>query len=227
MYPKLCLTTCAVAPTAGQEQAYAAASPAPPAGEPRGEIPVSVTEPRETSFLQEVLSSPGGEGVRLCIQCGVCSSSCPNIANMDYSPRKTIALIRAERQAEVLASNSPWICASCYMCTVRCPRGVKPTDLMHVLERVALKYGVRNSATSTPAMYQAFVASIKRNGRVHEVGMMMEYFFKTNPLAAMKIATVGLGLMSHGRMALLPKKIKGVEQINAMLKKARQLEGEK
>ncbi len=40
-------------------------------------------------FVDEVASTPGGEGVHWCIQCGVCSASCPNVAAMDYSPRGT------------------------------------------------------------------------------------------------------------------------------------------
>jgi heterodisulfide reductase subunit C len=227
MWPQLCLMTSAAAQAAGQGPGSAVKDEAPAATEPKGEAPRQVEENTGASLLQEVLASPGGEGAKLCIQCGVCSSSCPNIAKMDYSPRKTIAMIRADRRDEVLASNSPWICASCYMCTVRCPRGVKPTEVMHVLERLALIHGVRTPSVTTPAMYNAFVGSINSNGRVHEVGMMMQYFLKTNPFAAMKISTVGVALMTHGRMSLKPTRIKGVKQISSMLKKARSLGGEK
>ena len=128
------IMTSTVAEPGVQGQSNAVKEEIPAASDPIGEPPVEVEEKTGPSFMEEVLKSPGGEGVRLCIQCGVCSSSCPNIARMDYSPRKTISMIRAERQNEVLSSNSPWICASCYMCTVRCPRGVKPTEIMHVLE---------------------------------------------------------------------------------------------
>jgi hypothetical protein len=76
-------------------------------------------------------------------------------------------------------------------------------------------------------MYQAFVNSIKSNGRVHEVGLMMEYYRKTNPISALRMSGVGLGLLTHGRMSLKANKIKGVRQINAMLKKAQALGGAK
>ncbi len=189
-------------------------------------VEVRKVEPAEAnSFLDEVGSTPGGEGVSWCIQCGVCSASCPNVAEMDYSPRKTIALIRAGRRREVLTSNTPWICATCYMCTVRCPREVKPTELMHALERLAIRHGLRSPKVSTPDMYAAFVNSIKNNGRVHEVGMMMDYYLKTNPFAALKVAPVGLKLLTHGRMAMKASRIKGTGQIKAMIKKAQTLGG--
>ncbi len=177
------------------------------------------------SFLEEVIATPGGEGVSWCIQCGVCSASCPNVAQMDYSPRRTIAKIRAGRRREVLTSNTPWICATCYMCTVRCPRDVKPTELMHALERLAIRHGLRSPKVSAPEAYSAFVSSIKSNGRVHEFGMMMDYYLKTNPLAALKVAPVGLKLLTHGRMAMKASKIKGTDQIQAMIKKAQSLGG--
>ncbi len=190
-------------------------------------VEVLKAEPQEANpFLDEVLATPGGEGVSWCIQCGVCSGSCPNVARMELSPRRTIAKIRAGKRREVLTSNTPWICASCYMCTVRCPRDVKPTELMHALERLAIRHGLRSPKVTTPAMYGAFVESVKSNGRVFEVGMMMNYYLKTNPVAALRIAPVGLKLLTHGRMSLKASKIKGTEQIKAMINKARALGGE-
>ncbi|MDP2917527.1 MAG: 4Fe-4S dicluster domain-containing protein [Dehalococcoidia bacterium] len=213
MWQKLCFMTLA--------------EESPGAGAALAERPTATAEAEDDSFAEEVYSLPGGEGVRWCIQCGICSASCPNVARMEYSPRRTIAMIRAGRRNDVLNSNSPWICASCYLCTVRCPRGVKPTELMHALERLSTRYGTHSRRVSTPAMYRAFVNSIKNNGRVHEVGLMMEYYRKTNPISALRMSSVGLGLLRHGRLSLKASKIKGVGQINAMLKKAESLGGAK
>jgi len=175
-------------------------------------------------FLDEVCSIPGGECINWCVQCGMCSASCPNVNKMDYSPRKIIALVRAGKRYDVLTSNSMWVCASCYLCTARCPKDVKITELMHTLERLALSHGLQNGG-ATAALYRAFVDSIKCNGRVHELGMMMKFFLKTNPLAALKILPVGLKLLLHGRMSIKPKKIKGTEQLKAMVKRAQALGG--
>ena len=176
-------------------------------------------------FLDEVYSVPGGECVRWCMQCGTYSASCPNVSQMDYSPRKTIALIRAGRRYAVLTSNTMWLCASCYLCTVRCPKEVKITELMHSLERLAARHKLRRRGVSTPAMYRAFVNSIKSNGRIHEVGMMMQFYLKTNPLAALKMLPVALQLLLHRRMAIMPRKIKGVEQIKTIVERAQALGG--
>ena len=177
------------------------------------------------SFLEEVYSVPGGDSIRWCIQCGTCSGSCPSVTQMDYSPRQTIALIRSGRSHDVLTGNSMWVCASCYLCTVRCPKEVKITELMHALERLSVHHGLISRRTSTPIMYRAFVDSVKSNGRIHELGMMIKFFLKTNPLASLKILPVGLSLFLHGRMSIKPRKIKGTEQIKAMVKRAQTLGG--
>ena len=182
-------------------------------------------------FLDEVCSMSGGESIRWCMQCGMCSASCPNVNQMDHSPRKIIALIRAGRRYDVLTSNTMWICASCYLCTARCPTEVKITELMHGLERLAARHRLHNGGIYTPAMYKAFIDSIKRNGRVHELGMMMKFYLltlltgKMNPLATIKMLPLALKLLLHGRMSIKPTKIKGSEQIKTIVERAQALGG--
>jgi heterodisulfide reductase subunit C len=36
--------------------------------------------PKRKSFVEEISVIPGGEAIRLCIQCGTCTASCPNAA---------------------------------------------------------------------------------------------------------------------------------------------------
>jgi len=185
----------------------------------------------EDGFLEEAYSVPGGESVRWCVQCGMCSGSCPNATLMDYSPRGIIALIRAGQRHDVLASNSMWICASCYLCTVRCPKDVKITELMHTLERLSAYYGLTNKRVLTSAMYKAFVNSVKSNGRVYELGMMMKFYLSTlltgkiNPFALIKMLPLALKLMLHGRMSIKPTKIKGSKQLKTIVERAQALGG--
>ncbi len=136
-------------------------------------------------------------------------------------------MVRAGMRDEVLSSNSMWHCLSCYFCTVRCPRGVKPTDIFHALECLAYQHGFKAKGTRTPAMYRSFVGSIKGNGRVHEFGMMFRYYLTTNPLAALKMLPVGLQLFSHKRMLLLPRKVKGKDDLSKITQKFREVRGGK
>ena len=179
----------------------------------------------DVSFIDEVCSIPGGEDIRSCIQCGVCSGSCPTANRWDYPPRQVIALVRAGLRDELLSSNSMWFCASCYLCTVRCPRDIKPTNIMHALEVLAIRDGLNTKRSKTPVMYKAFVDSVRGSGRVYELGMMLKLFLKTNPFAAIKMAPLGLSLFLHRRMPLRPNRIKARGELKAILDKVKAMRG--
>jgi len=167
----------------------------------------------KTTFLNEVASIPACDKINECVQCGVCSGSCTTAEHWEYPPRKIIAMVRAGMKDEVLNSNSIWYCVSCYLCTARCPRNIKPANIMHALEAIALKEGYK-PPTKTTTMYRSFANSIEKNGRIYEFGFMLDYFFKTNPFAALKMLPLALSLLTHKRMPLLPKSVKGKDQLN-------------
>ena len=62
----------------------------------------------------------GGDKMSLCMQCGMCSGSCPIGTLMDHGPRKLFMMVRAGMKEAVLTSNTIWNCTSCYNCVVRC-----------------------------------------------------------------------------------------------------------
>lgn len=181
------------------------------------------------TFVQEICAVPGGELILKCIQCGTCSASCPNANRMEYTPRKLIAMARAGMQQEVLSSNSMWFCASCYLCTVRCPRDIKPTELMHVLECLAVRRGLSNARTQTPAMYRSFSDFVYSLGSVPEVGFMTWFYIltKVNPVRALKMMPLMISLARHGRMNIKARRLKPEteRQLKAILDRAEELGG--
>ncbi len=54
-----------------------------------------VTETKADTFIDEICALPGGEGIRICIQCGTCTASCPNADRMEHTPSELIAKARA------------------------------------------------------------------------------------------------------------------------------------
>jgi len=177
------------------------------------------------SFLDEVAATPGGSQIRSCIQCGVCTGTCPMADEMEFPPRKVIAMIRAGMRDEVLSSSSMWHCLSCYMCYERCPRGVRPTEIAHALESLAIKYGYRAKGTTNPVMYRNFVGSIKNHGRVYEFGTMLRYYMVTNPLSAIKMLPVAFKLLVHGRMPVIPESTRGKFDLAKITAKFREIRG--
>lgn len=177
------------------------------------------------ALVQELSTIPGGEGIRLCIQCGTCSASCPNANRMNYTPRKLIAMTRAGMRDEVLSSNSMWFCMSCYLCTGRCPRGVKITDMMHALECLAVRHRLSYAQTHTPAMYRSFSDFVYSIGALPEMGFMTWFYFLTNPLRALKMLPIALNLLKRGRLSIRAKRMKpeAEHQLRAILNKAEEL----
>jgi len=186
-------------------------------------------EVKDRTLVQEICAIPGGEGIRVCIQCGTCTASCPNAEFMDHSPSELIAMARADMKKEVLSSNAMWYCLSCYLCTVRCPRDIKITRLMHVFESLAAKNGLSNKRTTTPIIYKGFNSFIYNGGRISELWLMIRYYFSTNPFKAINMIPVALNLLTHKRLSMKMDKIspQGIKQLQTIIDKAESSGGAK
>lgn len=180
----------------------------------------------EKKFYAYLDTIPDADKVKVCIQCGTCGGSCPVSEWMDYSPRKIFALLRAGEVEKAVKSNTAWICASCYLCTVRCPKEIKITDVMYALKRFSIKENMVNSSTDAPALMETFSDIIQSYGRNFEGEMIMKYYFRTNPVGLMAMAPLGMALLSRGRMAFAPKRIKGYNELSKIIKKVKQMEEE-
>jgi heterodisulfide reductase subunit C len=97
----------------------------------------------QNDFLKEVEANvEEGNWVKMCMQCGVCSGSCPLGAAWEHPPQEIFMMIRAGKRDEVLKSESMWMCTSCYNCIVRCPRELPITHIMHGLASYAHRLGI-------------------------------------------------------------------------------------
>ncbi len=175
----------------------------------------------DKDFLDEVGRQPGGERVIDCFQCGTCSGSCPTAYAMDHTPRRLFAMVKAGFREEVLNSNTYWYCTSCYICTVRCPRQIKITDVMYALKRLAIKKRYVRRTNSAWAFYRSFVDIIERDGRSFEPEMMIRFMLRTDPRLLLKNARLGMKLMKHGRLPVRRKRIKGRKELRAIIRKAK------
>jgi len=80
--------------------------------------------------LVKKVSEISGENLPACYQCGKCSSGCPSADRMDNIPSQFIKLIQLGMDEKVKKSNTPWVCLTCFICTVRCPKGIDITKIM-------------------------------------------------------------------------------------------------
>ncbi len=89
------------------------------------------------SFLKKV-ESLSGQVLTLCEQCGICSTSCPMVEEMDLTPAGIIRAVQIGDRS-VLKSKAIWVCASCFSCTVRCPRGIDLAKVTEALRELTLR----------------------------------------------------------------------------------------
>lgn len=189
----------------------------------------SATQTRPFTFQKQVIAAtPGISNLERCIQCGTCGGSCPSGPDMDHTPRALFALINAEMVELVLKSNTPWFCVSCYYCMTRCPQDVHITDLMYTLKRFAIHSGFskQSTASAVPGFSETFISYVENYGRSFELGLATIYLLTHHPLGIVKMVPMGLGMMIKGRMNLVPQHIKGIEQLKAILRAAKELEAE-
>jgi heterodisulfide reductase subunit C len=142
---------------------------------------------------------------------------------MDHTPRMLFAMIRAGMRTEALSSNTPWICVSCYHCVVRCPQDVHIADVMYTLKSMAIQAKLFKDSTA-PDFSQTFVDMVEEYGRSYEFGLATRHYLKHFPMRLPSMAPMGLGMLSKRRMDMTPKRIQNIDQLKAILTRAKELE---
>lgn len=178
----------------------------------------------DLTLLDEVSRRTAGVSrLEMCIQCGTCGGSCPSAADMDHTPRMLFAMLRAGMRKDALMSNTPWICVSCYHCVVRCPQNVHIADVMYTLKGMAIEAKLYRDSTA-PDFSQTFVDMVEEYGRSFEFGLATRHYIKHFPLRLPSMAPMGFGMLTKQRMSMTPKRIKGINQLKTILKKAKEVE---
>jgi quinone-modifying oxidoreductase, subunit QmoC len=128
---------------------------------------------------------------------------------MDHTPRQVMELTRSDFKDEVLQSTTIWLCASCYACTVECPKQIRITDIMYELKQRAIHEGFYPKRFPIPVLAQEFYKMSRKRGRVTENFLATILFLKTNILAAVGMWRLGLNLFIRGRF---PLKLEGIKR---------------
>lgn len=168
-------------------------------------------ESRDSAFRDLILNSPGGEKLPTCMQCGICAGSCPVSHEMDYTPRQLVRMIQLGLKQEVLNSNTLWLCTTCFSCSVRCPRGIRPTELMETLKAIAVAEGVKNKNARFDGVFSDVV---KKTGRASEFLLISKY--SLSDLRMIKQLPFGLNLIAKGKLSLSVDKMEDSRELKAI-----------
>ena len=84
------------------------------------------------------------EGLKACLNCGVCTAICPAAAVSDYDPRQIVSTVQEKDEAQLenlLKGNEIWRCGECLSCKTRCPRGNVPCYIIQALRGLSIEKG--------------------------------------------------------------------------------------
>ena len=110
------------------------------------------------------------EGVLKCVQCGMCTSTCPAARHSDYNPREIIERV-LDGDETILEDDNIWNCFYCYTCHSVCPVGNSVCEVNQILKQIAIENEIGYEKLYE---YMGFVDSYFTAA----IGAIPEIFFK-------------------------------------------------
>jgi heterodisulfide reductase subunit C len=183
-----------------------------------------VFELAAADFAAEV-ERASGANLAACLQCGKCSSGCPVAARSNLRPHVLVRLVQLGQRDEVLSSRFIWECTSCQTCITRCPQKVDVAAMNDALRRMSREAAQVFGETTVPVFNDIFLRTIRRLGRMYEMGLMTSYKLRTGRLMA-DVDKFPM-MLAKGKLALLPKKVRGVAERKKLFERAGRAGGKK
>lgn len=88
----------------------------------------------------DIIKEEGGDLLKLCYQCGMCTASCP------WNLVKSFIVRRIMHQGQLglidFENEELWMCATCRACIQNCPRGVEIIDIMRAMRRAIVEFSL-------------------------------------------------------------------------------------
>jgi len=155
----------------------------------------------DTAFAQQL--DPKGElRIFSCYQCKKCSSGCPMERDSELHPHQIIRMVQLGRRKEALRSRGIWMCVSCQTCLSRCPMSVNTPALIDALRTMARRREIPKSARQVSLFNRVFLESLKRLGRIYELGLMGT--FKVSSFDLLSDVEKFPTMLRKGKLRLFP-----------------------
>jgi len=156
--------------------------------------------------FREDVKRASGQDIERCFQCQKCACGCPVAQYADYTPNQVIRLVLLDMRDAALKSQAIWLCAGCEACGVRCPNGIRISEVMDTLKEMAAERGIAPGEPNTPVFHELFLQDVRSRGRVFETMLLARYKLKTGQLFT--DLDLGWKLFRKGKLPLLPKGVR-------------------
>lgn len=177
--------------------------------------------PSDKKSFTSTLADETGVQVNRCYQCGKCSAGCPMSDEMDMPPSVILRHLQTNNETlitKAIRSYSIWMCLSCETCLCRCPMEIETAKVMDYLRLKALQTKqVNPKAKKIVAFHKAFLSSIKRYGRLYEIGVILRYKLATKEF--LKDLALAPSTFIRGKLNLFPEKVKNSKQLHTLVSK--------
>ncbi len=128
-----------------------------------------------TPTLATEIEAATGINPATCYQCGKCSAGCPMASESDLRPHQVMRRVMYGSRERALQDESIWLCLTCETCSARCPNGCDPARVIDALREIAIEAGMAQMPRTIDAFHKTFLEQIRTNGRLHEMGLVMDY----------------------------------------------------
>lgn len=170
------------------------------------------------SFAKEV-QNICGVNVYDCYQCGKCSAGCTVAEFLTDTPTKLIRLIQLNQKETVLQSQTPFLCATCSICSSRCPMELDIAKLMESLRILSREESDTPAVKEVAKFSDSFLSSVKSHGKTFEFGMLIE--FNMRNFTPLKDALFGPLMIQRGKLSFLPRNIKNKKRLKEIFSKSK------
>ena len=151
-----------------------------------------------------------GANVLSCYQCRKCTAGCPVAGRADLKPHELVRMVQLGQRDAVLACKAIWECTSCQTCITRCPQKVDIAALNDLLRQMSREAGTVAAGTAVPAFNDIFLGTVRRFGRMYEMGLMVAFKLRTRRFLA-DVAKFPMMLWKR-KLSILPSPGRGSAQ---------------
>ncbi len=173
--------------------------------------------------LKAAVEALCGVNLSVCLQCQKCSNGCSVAKLAKTRPAEMMRRLHLGAGDELLASDLVWTCASCAICSARCPMGIDVAAVIDALRHLALERGAPKPVGNVPLFNRAFLSTVERFGRTYELGMVAAYKLGTGKW--MDDTEKFPALLRKRKIALLPPRGGDRKTVGRIFKKSRQKKG--